>query len=77
MDSFPSSPVVPVGADLAMLRDSSDLTRIDRNVLIATWNLRDFGKALENRERVPEAQPPRKRNLRGSAHSSGVRSGDA
>jgi endonuclease/exonuclease/phosphatase family metal-dependent hydrolase len=67
MDTFPRSPPAAVRADLAVLRASLDLSGIppkllDRNVLIATWNLRGFGKVLEKWE-SPAGDSPR-RNLR-------------
>lgn len=67
MDNFPSSPPAAVRADLAALRASLDLAGIppkwlDRNVLVATWNIRGFGKVLDKWASV-EGDSPR-RNLR-------------
>jgi endonuclease/exonuclease/phosphatase family metal-dependent hydrolase len=67
MDSFPSSPPAPVRADLTTLRASLDLSGIpakslDRNLLIATWNVRGFGKVTEKWEALAADSP--KRNLR-------------
>ena len=52
METFPSSPPAVVRHDLAALRASLDLAGIppkslDRNVLVATWNIRGFGKVLD------------------------------
>lgn len=67
MDSFPSSPPVPVRADLAVLRASLDQSGIpprslDRNVVIGAWNIRGFGKVLDKWESAATDSP--KRNLR-------------
>ena len=67
MDTFPSSPPATVRADLAALRTSLDQSGIppkslDRNVLIATWNIRGFGKVLEKWEPAQTDSP--KRSLR-------------
>jgi exonuclease III len=67
VDTFPSSPPATVRADLAALRTSLDQSGIppkslDRNVLIATWNIRGFGKVLEKWEPAQTDSP--KRSLR-------------
>jgi hypothetical protein len=67
MDTFPDSPPAPVAADLAALRVALDQSGIppkslDRNVLIATWNIRGFGKVLDKWESAPGDSP--RRNLR-------------
>lgn len=55
MHTFPSSPPAAVAVDLAAPRTALDQSRIapksvDRNVLIATWNIRGFGKVLNKWE---------------------------
>lgn len=67
MDSFPSSPPSAVHADLAMLRTALDVSPIppktlDRNLLIATWNVRGFGRVLPKWESQAGDSP--RRNLR-------------
>jgi endonuclease/exonuclease/phosphatase family metal-dependent hydrolase len=67
MDSFPSSPPAAARADLVALRASLDASPIppkslDRNVLIATWNVRAFGKVLPKWESATGDSP--RRNLR-------------
>jgi hypothetical protein len=67
MDSFPRGPPATASADVAQLRASLDVSGItpktlDRNVLIATGNLRGFGKVLEEWE-LQDGDSP-KRNLR-------------
>lgn len=52
MDTFPSSPPAAVRDDLAARRTALDQSGIppkslDRNVLVATWNVRGFGKLLD------------------------------
>jgi hypothetical protein len=73
LDSFPSSPPVAARADLATLRMALDASPIppkslDRNLLIATWNVRAFGKVLPKWD-SPAGDSPR-RNLRGAAGRS-------
>lgn len=65
--AFPDSPPAPVRADLKTLNDALDASPIptkalDRNVLIATWNIRHFGKVTEKWESAQDDSP--KRNLR-------------
>lgn len=57
MDTFPSSPPAAVRADLTALRAALDDSGIpskslDCNVLVATWNIRGFGKVLEKWDSV-------------------------
>ncbi len=52
-----------VTADLAALRQSLDevvpAKRLDRNLLVATWNLRAFGGLTEDWQAGPDASPKR------------------
>jgi hypothetical protein len=72
MDSFPSSPPVPVRADLAALRIPGHFRHspksLDRNVLIGTWNIRGFGRVLGKWESAAVDSP--KRNLRNNDRDS-------
>jgi len=67
MDSFPSGAPAAARADLASLRAALDTSPIppktlDRNLLIATWNVRGFGKVLPKWESQASDSP--RRNLR-------------
>jgi endonuclease/exonuclease/phosphatase family metal-dependent hydrolase len=67
MPSFPSDPPQSVSSDLAALAAALDASAIppktiDRNVLIATWNIRGFGRVTEKWQTVATDSP--KRNLR-------------
>ncbi|HJQ87524.1 MAG TPA: endonuclease/exonuclease/phosphatase family protein [Propionibacteriaceae bacterium] len=67
MDTFPSSPPAAVRAELAALRTALDQSGIppkslDRNVLVATWNIRGFGKVLDKWDSAAADSP--RRNLR-------------
>lgn len=58
MDSFPGNPPIAAGADFTSLRAALDASLIppkalDRNLLIATWNVRGFGKVLPKWESQP------------------------
>ena len=66
MINFPDNPTQEVRDDLAALRASLDASPIpakmlDRNVLIATWNIRAFGEV--NPKWLPEATDSPKRSL--------------
>jgi len=66
MDGFPSSPPAAVRADLVALGAVLDLTvppkTLDRNLLVATWNIRAFGKVLPKWQSAAGDSP--RRNLR-------------
>lgn len=63
MINFPSNPPQEVRDDLAALRAALDASGIpakmlDRNVLVATWNIRAFGKV--NPKWLTEAGSPKR-----------------
>jgi endonuclease/exonuclease/phosphatase family metal-dependent hydrolase len=67
MLAFPANPPQPVRDDLTKLRAALDLSGIppkslDRNVLIATWNIRHLGAVTQKWDTSAEDSP--KRNLR-------------
>jgi hypothetical protein len=66
VDNFPSGAPAAARADLAALRAALDASPIpktlDRNLLIATWNVRAFGKVLPKWESQAGDSP--RRNLR-------------
>lgn len=64
MISFPSNPPRAVREDLATLRAALDASSIppktlDRNVLIATWNVRSFGRVTPKWTTGPTDSPKR------------------
>lgn len=64
MISFPANPSQAVREDLATLRDALDASPIppkalDRNVLIATWNIRSFGRVTQKWTTDPSDSPKR------------------
>jgi len=63
MINFPTSPPLDVRADLAALRASLDLAippkTLDRNVLVATWNIRAFGRVTQQWTTGPGDSPKR------------------